>query len=354
MRKKKFKLQMHLMTGVSYMVPVIVAGGLCIGIARILGGYDVANMEGTIGYYINQIGQASMNFIVPVLAAAISFSMAGRPGIAPGLIAGSLSNTINAGFLGGIFGGLLSGFIVNLIIRYVKLPKTMQGLMPIIIIPVLSGLIIGLIMILLIGPPIAYVQNAILEWMKSLQGGSRMVLGGIIGAMMGSDLGGPINKTACLFANGLLAEGIYAPTAAKLVGGMIPPLGVALSVLIARKKYTSSEHEAAKAAFPMGLCFITEGVLPFAASDPIRVIAASVAGSSVGGALTMLWNVESQIQAGGIFVVPFMNSPWMFILAMLIGTIVTAAILTLLKPKEPKKPAEEEEVEDLDIDIQIS
>ena len=354
-QKKKFNLRVHLMTGVSYMVPVIVTGGLCIGIARIIGGYDVGNMTGTFGYYINQIGQASMNMIVPVLGAAIAYSMAGRPGIAPGLVAGSISVTIQAGFLGGIFGGLLAGFVVNSVIKYVKLPKTMQGLMPIIIIPVVSGLIVGLIMYVLIGPPIAMVQNAILNWMGSLQGGSSAVLGAIIGAMMGFDLGGPVNKTACLFANGLLAEGIYGPTAAKLVGGMIPPLGIALCVFLAKKRFSKDDIESAKAAIPMGLCFITEGVLPFAAQDPIRVIVSTVAGSAVGGALTMHWGVESQIQAGGIFIVPFMNKPWLFILAMLIGTVVTGLVYLLLRPKELKHlESKVEDVEDIDIDIKVA
>lgn len=351
MSKKKISIRTSLMTGVSYMVPVIVAGGLCIGIARILGGYDVGNAEGTIGYMINQIGNASMSFIVPVLAAAIAYSIAERPGIAPGLVAGYLSTEIQAGFLGGIFGGLLAGYVVAAVIKYIKLPKTMQGLMPIIVIPLISSLVVGLVMIVLIGPPIAALQSWILEIMTSLQDGSKALLGSIIGAMMGFDLGGPVNKTACLFANGLLAEGIYGPTAAKLVGGMIPPLGVALSVLIARKKYTPSEHEAAKAAFPMGLCFITEGVLPFAATDPVRVIISTVAGSAVGGALTMLWGVESQIQAGGIFIVPFMNKPWMFMLALVIGSIVTAIVLTLLKPAARPVTEETEETVELDIDI---
>ncbi|MCI5773480.1 MAG: PTS fructose transporter subunit IIC [Erysipelotrichaceae bacterium] len=355
MSKKKFNLRVHLMTGVSYMVPVIVTGGLCIGIARILGGYDVGNMTGTLGYYINQIGQASMNMIVPVLGAAIAYSMAGRPGIAPGLVAGSISVSIQAGFLGGIFGGLLAGYVVNLIIKYIKLPKTMQGLMPIIIIPVLSALVVGLIMFVLIGPPIAFVQNAILTWMGSLEGGSKALLGGIIGAMMGFDLGGPVNKTACLFANGLLAEGIYGPTAAKLVGGMIPPLGIALTVFLAKSRFNDEEYEAAKAAIPMGLCFITEGVLPFAAIDPIRVIILTVAGSSVGGALTMLWGVESQVQAGGIFIVPFMNKPLMFCFALVIGALVTGLVYFMLRPKDRSVlvKAQEETEEDIDIDIKV-
>ena len=158
MSKKKISIRTSLMTGVSYMVPVIVAGGLCIGIARILGGYDVGNAEGTIGYMINQIGNASMSFIVPVLAAAIAYSIAERPGIAPGLVAGYLSTEIQAGFLGGIFGGLLAGYVVAAVIKYIKLPKTMQGLMPIIVIPLISSLVVGLVMIVLIGPPIAALQ----------------------------------------------------------------------------------------------------------------------------------------------------------------------------------------------------
>jgi len=347
-------IRKHLLTGVSYMLPVVVAGGLLMAVAKIFGGALVGDHPETIPGMINTAGAAAMSFVVPVLTAFIAYSMSDRPGIAPGLVVGALAVTVKAGFLGGIIGGLLVGYIINLIKKYIKLPKSMQGLMPIIIIPFLTSLIAGFIMLAVIGKPIAGLQDSILAWLKSMQNSSRFVLGAIIGAMMGFDLGGPINKTASFFCNGLLAEGVFGPTAAKIIGGMTPPLGVALSVFLAKSKYTKQEQEAAKAAVLLGLCFITEGVLPFAASDPLRVIPACSIGSAVASGLVMAWGVTSQIPHGGIFVVPLMERPMMFLLALVIGSIVTALILTALKPKLPMESVEEEYLDDLDIDIDIS
>jgi fructose PTS system EIIBC or EIIC component len=350
------EIKKHIMTGVSYMIPVVVAGGLLMAIAKIFGGALVGNAEfaNTIPGMINTAGAAAMSFVVPVLTAFIAYSIADRPGIAPGLVVGFLAVQVKAGFLGGMLGGFFIGYLVIYIKKYIKLPKSFQGLMPIIVIPFLASIIGGLLMLTIIGKPIAAFQAVVLDWMKSLQNGSRFTLGAIIGAMMGFDMGGPVNKTASLFANGLLAEGIQGPTAAKIVGGMTPALGVALSVFIAKKKYTKAEHETAKAAFPLGLCFITEGVLPFAATDPLRVIPACSIGSAVASGLVMMWNVTSSVPHGGIFVVPIMQNPLMFILALIIGSCVTAGILTLIKPALPANQEYEENVsDDFDINIDI-
>lgn len=342
----------HLLTGVSYMIPVVVAGGICMAIAKVFGGAMVGEAKGTIPFMINSIGTVTMSFVIPVLTAAITYSIAQRPGIVPGLIVGYIATDIKAGFLGGILAAFLLGYLINAM-KKLKLPQALKGLMPVLFIPVISTLVVGLAFYILLGNPIAAIQNSLIEWMKSLQGGSRFLLGSIIGGMMGFDLGGPINKTASLFCNAMLADGVYGPEAAKLVGGMVPPLGIALAVLVSRKKkYSDGEIETAKAAVPLGLCFITEGVLPFAASDPLHVIPATCIGSAIASALTMTWNVTSTVPHGGIFVVPIMGNPIMFLLALAIGTIVTATILYVIKPNRAedfKEYEDELELDQLDI-----
>lgn len=347
----------HVMTGISYMIPVIVAAGLLMALAKILGGGlvgDDPKLANTLPYLINSAGSAAMGLAVPVLTAFIAYSIADRPGIAPGLIVGALALQVKAGFLGGLAGGFFIGYLVLWLKKVIKLPKAFQGLIPIMIIPFVASLIGGLGMLTVIGKPAAALQNSILVWLKSMQNASKFTLGAIIGGMMGFDMGGPVNKTASLFCNGLLAEGVMAPTAAKIIGGMTPPLGVALSVFMVRKKYSKAEYEAAKAAIPLGLCFITEGVLPFAASDPLRVIPACSIGSAVAGGLAMLWGVESPVPHGGIFVVPVMKNGLMFIPALIIGSIVTAIILSIIKPPLPAEDEKSESVsEDFDVDINI-
>lgn len=347
----------HMLTGVSYMIPVVVAAGLCMAIAKIFGGAFVANATQTLPWFINQLGVVAMGLVVPVLTAGIAYSIADRPGITPGLILGFVAIEIKAGFLGGMLAGFLVGYVILAIRRYLKLPSSMQGLMPVLFIPLLSTLIIGLAFYLFLGRPVAIAQAAVIDWMGGLMGGSRMVLGGIIGAMMGFDLGGPVNKSASLFSNAMLAQRIYGPEAAKIVAGMVPPIGVAISVFISRRKrYSQGEIEAAKAAFPLGLCFITEGVLPFAAADPLRVIPACMAGSATAASLTMLWNVTSTVPHGGIFVIPIMGHPWGFVAALIIGSLITAAVLTILKPvlkasDQQDGDEEEPEVDDFEISI---
>lgn len=356
----KLNIKRHLLTGVSFMIPVVVASGLCMAIAKIIGGAFVGDQVDTLPWFINTLGATGMSMVVPVLCAGISYSIADRPGIAPGLILGLICVNIKAGFLGGMLAGFLVGYLVIAIRNYLRLPKAMKGLLPILFIPLLATLIVGIIFYLFVGEPIAYAQAYIINLMNGMMGGSRMVLGGIIGGMMGFDLGGPVNKTASLFANALMAQGIYGPEAAKIVGGMVPPIGVALSVFVSRRKrYTAAEVEAAKAAFPLGLCFITEGVLPFAATDPIRVIFASMVGAATAAALTMLWGVESIVPHGGIFALPAMQKPFLFVVALVIGSVITATVLSLIKPvinenelDESSTEQKEPEIDDFDIRIQ--
>lgn len=347
-KKLALSFKKHTLTGISYMIPIVVAGGICIGLARIFGGTTFD--EGTFAYILNKIGSAAIGFTVPVITAGIAYSIAGRPGIAAGLAIGVIANNIKSGFLGGLIGGFLVGAVILLIKKYVKLPKSVQGLMPVLVIPVLSVLSVGLIYYYLIGTPLAAIQNGITNWLSSLQGTSSALLGAIIGAMR-IDMGGPCAQAAAIFCNGAFAEGLFGPKAANIVSGMTPPLGVALAVLVARKRFNAAEHEAAKAAIPMGLCYITEGVFPFLATDPIRIIVACTLGSSLSGAIAMGLGVETPVPHGGIFAVPFMTNPWGFVIALVAGTLLTAAVLIAIKPK---RVAEEEEAEaeaELNFDI---
>ncbi|HCW73116.1 MAG TPA: PTS fructose transporter subunit IIC [Clostridiaceae bacterium] len=348
---KDLQIKKHIMTGISYMIPVVVAGGLLMAIARIFGGAFVGDAEGTIPWMINLLGSSAMKFVVPVLTAGIAYSIAERPGIAPGLVLGWISTEIKAGFLGGMLMGLIVGFFI---LKFKKLnpPKSIKSLMPVMIIPLVSTFVVGMLYLLLLANPIIAIQTGITNWMSGLQDGSRFVFGAVIGAMMGFDMGGPVNKTASAFSNALNAEGIFGPSAAKIIGGMTPPLGIGLAALLARKKFNQNEKELAKAAVPMGLSFITEGVLPFAAADPLRVIFSTMVGSAVAGGLVMMWGVESMAVHGGIFVVPAMENPLYFIIALVIGTVVTGVLYAVLK-RESSDEMKEEEIEDVDININI-
>ena len=263
---------------------------------------------------------------------------------------------MGAGFLGGMLGGYLAGYFVQFLKNHLKVPKWAQGLMPMMIIPLISSVVIGLIMFFVVGKPIALASEALTELLKNMQTGSRGVFGAVMGAMAAFDFGGPVNKVASLFADGLLMDGVYGPEAVKICASMIPPFGVALSWLIRRARYTKSETDNIKIAFPMGICMITEGVIPIAAVDPIRVIASCSVGAAVGGALIMILNVGSMVPSGGMFIVPAMINPWGFMVALAAGTVVTALMLVLLKKDAKKEDAIvlDEEEEELDLsDIKI-
>jgi PTS system fructose-specific IIC component len=330
----------HLLTGISWMIPLIVAAGICIALGQVIGGPDVGKHTGTLAWMLNQIGGWGMGLIVPLISAAIAYSIADRPGFAPGLIVGFICGQIGTGFIGGIFGGFLVGYTVLLLRRAIKLPKSMQGLMPIMVLPVLSTIIAGLLMMTFIGQPIAWLQKALIALLESMQGGSKFVMGAILGAMATFDFGGPVNKTMSLFADGMLVDGIYGPEAVKFVGSMIPPFGITLSYLLSRNKYTQAEKEALKAAFPMGICMITEGVIPIAARDLFRVVGSCVVASAIAGGLIMVWGVGAPVPHGGMFVVPLFNKPWLFCLALGIGTTVCGVMLSVLK--KPVTQADEE------------
>ena len=297
----------HLMTGVSFMLPFVVAGGLLVALAFAFGGiyaFDDAH-KGTFAGALFQIGgRAALALMVPALAGYIAYSIADRPGIAPGMIGGMIAGQLNAGFLGGI----VAGYFVAWLNSNLKLPRTLEGLKPVLILPVAGALVTGLFMIYVAGGPVATALAALTEFLRGMQGSGAIALGLIIGAMMAFDMGGPVNKAAYAFSTGLIASEVYAPMAAAMAAGMTPPLGLALAAYLFRDRFTAEEREAAPAAGVLGLAFISEGAIPFAAKDPLRVIPSLVVGSAVAGALSMMMGAELRVPHGGIFVLPIPNA----------------------------------------------
>lgn len=325
----------HLMNGVSYMIPFTVAGGILIAISFAFG-IEAFQVKGTLPAHLMTIGgSGAFGFMVPILSAFIAFSIADRPGLVPGMIGGYLANEVGAGFLGGILSGFLAGYVTYYLARGIRLPRTMEGLKPVLILPVLTTAIVGLLMIYVLGRPVAAIMTGLQGWLNSLGQGSAVVLGLILGGMMAFDMGGPVNKAAYAFAVGLLGSQVYAPQAAVMAAGMTPPLGLFLATLLAPRKYTLEEREAGKAAGFLGISFITEGAIPFAAADPFRVIPAIVAGSAITGALSMAFGAALRAPHGGIFVLPIPNvvsNPGLYAVAILIGTVITALLVNALKP----------------------
>jgi PTS system fructose-specific IIC component len=325
----------HLMTGVSYMLPVVIAGGLAIALAFAFGGIYAGDQKGTLGAALALIGGGTaFQLFVAVLSGFIAFSIADRPGIAPGLIGGMLAQNLGAGFLGGIASGFLAGYITKFLADKIRLPATLEGLKPVLILPFLGSIIVGLLMIYVVAPPVQAVLDGLTAWLNGLRGANALLLGVLLGAMMAFDMGGPVNKAAYTFAVGLLASKIYTPMAAVMAAGMTPPLGLALAAWLFKSRFDAEEREAAGPAFVLGLSFITEGAIPFAAKDPLRVIPALVAGSAVAGAISMVCAVELLVPHGGIFaaIIPgAVKNLLPYLLAIVAGTAVTTFALLLLK-----------------------
>ncbi len=327
----------HLMTGVSYMLPFVVAGGLLIALAFALGGIYVSEEanQNTLGWALFQIGaRAGFALMVPILSGFIAYSIADRPGLAPGMIGGMLAGITGSGFLGGIIAGFIAGYATDWLNKNIRLHRNLAGLKPVLILPLLGSAIVGLLMIYVIGTPVSGVLNALTTWLQGMQNSSALVLGLILGGMMAFDMGGPLNKSAYAFAVGLIASQIYGPMAAVMAAGMTPPLGLALASTLFKNRFTTDEQEAGKAAAVLGIAFITEGAIPFAARDPFRVSPATVLGSAVTGAIAMVAGSELRVPHGGIFVLPIPNAVTnlgMYIVAIIAGTLVTTAALYLLK-----------------------
>ncbi|PSU50114.1 PTS fructose transporter subunit EIIBC [Photobacterium frigidiphilum] len=332
----------HLMTGVSHMLPLVVAGGLSIALSFVFG-IEAFKEEGTLAAALMTIGGGSaFALMVPVLAGFIAFSIADRPGLAPGLIGGMLASSTGAGFLGGIVAGFLAGYSAKFLADKVKLPQSMEALKPILIIPLVASLITGLIMIYVVGGPVAAAMTGLTEFLNNMGSANAVLLGIILGCMMCFDLGGPVNKAAYTFGVGLLASQTYAPMAAVMAAGMVPAMGMGLATFLAKRKFNSSESEAGKASFVLGLCFISEGAIPFAARDPMRVIPCCMAGGALTGALSMLFGAQLMAPHGGLFVllIPNAISPaLMYLVAIAAGTLVTGISYAVLKKSDQEQLA---------------
>ncbi|RYB95453.1 PTS lactose transporter subunit IIC [Nocardioides oleivorans] len=361
------RIRRVLMTGVSYMIPFVAAGGLLIALGFLFGGYEIVTdgqsiaVDNTffnlpdvdalgldhalggsaffayIGALLFTLGAAAFGFLVPALAGYIAYAIADRPGIAPGFVMGAIAGAINSGFLGGIVGGALAGTVALWITRW-KVPTWMRGLMPVLVIPLLATLISGFIMVVVLGKPLAGLMTALADGLNSLQGGSAIILGIILGLMMAFDMGGPLNKTAYAFATaglGAAATATDAPElkvmAAVMLSGMVPPLALALATVVRPGLFTVPERENGKAAWAMGASFITEGAIPFAAADPLRVIPSIMAGSAVTGALSMGLDVGLRAPHGGVFVLFAVDNKLGFLIALVAGTLVAAALVIVLK-----------------------
>jgi fructose PTS system EIIBC or EIIC component len=327
----------HLMTGVSFMLPFVTAGGIMIALAFALGGiyaFDDAH-KGTLAWALFQIGaKSAFALMVPILAGYISYSIANRPGIAPGMVGGMLAASLGSGFLGGIAAGFIAGYGTDWLNKKIQLGRNLDGLKPVLILPVLGSLLVGLLMIYVIGTPVAALLAMLTEALKSMQGSSALLLGAILGAMMAFDMGGPVNKAAYAFATGLIASQVYTPMAAVMAAGMTPPLGIALATKLFADRFTADEREAGKAAGVLGISFISEGAIPFAARDPLRVIPSLMVGSAVTGAISMAMGVELKVPHGGVFVLPIPNAVTnlgAYLVALAVGTVLTAVMLRVLK-----------------------
>ena len=359
------RIQQALMTGVSYMIPFVAAGGLLIALGFLFGGYEIAKdgmdialhntfnnlpaptahaLGGSatmtyIGAVFFAVGQAAFGFLLPALAGYIGFGLADRPGIAPGFVAGAVAGVTGAGFIGAIVGGLLGGLVAYGFTR-LNPPRWLRGLMPVVIIPLVGSLIAGGLMYVVLGRPLAALTNALNNWLGGMSGASAVILGIILGLMMCSDLGGPINKAAYLFATTNLAVtnvGSLKVMAAVMAAGMVPPLAMALSTTLRPNLYQPAERENGTAAWLLGASFISEGAIPFAAADPLRVIPSMMAGGAVTGALSMTLGAASKAPHGGIFVFFAIDRVWAFILAIVVGTVVAALLVTVLKTSAKRK-----------------
>ncbi|MFF0082458.1 fructose-specific PTS transporter subunit EIIC [Streptomyces canus] len=346
------KLRKWLMTGVSYMVPFVAAGGLLIALGFAIGGWQIASAPSVMKHFswteidswgalLFQIGGVAFGFLIPVLAGYIAYGMADRPGLVPGFVGGMISSQIAAGFLGGLVAGLLAGGVV-LAIQRIKIPPVLRGIMPVVVIPLISSLIVGFLMFVVVGKPIAEAQKGMTDWLNGLSGSNAILLGVLLGLMMCFDLGGPVNKVAYAFATAGIAvqdpsDSAMKVMAAVMAAGMVPPLGMALATTVRKKLFTETERENGKAAWVLGASFISEGAIPFAAADPLRVIPASMAGGAVTGALSMAFGATLRAPHGGIFVVPLIGSPFLYLIAIAAGVCVTTGLVVVLKSM--RKPA---------------
>jgi PTS system fructose-specific IIC component len=336
-KSEKAGVYKHLLTGVSYMLPMVVAGGLLIALSFVFG-IEAFKEEGTLAAALMKIGgETAFQLMVPLLAGYIAYSIADRPGLAPGMIGGLLAGTLGAGFIGGIIAGFVAGYAAKAVSRWIPLPASIESLKPILIIPLLASLVTGLVMIYIVGTPVAKLLAGLTEFLDTMGTSNAILLGLLLGTMMCVDLGGPVNKAAYAFSVGLLASQSYAPMAATMAAGMVPPIGMGIATLLARRKFAQTEREAGKAALVLGCCFISEGAIPFAAKDPLRVIPASIAGGALTGALSMAFGAKLLAPHGGLFVLLIpnaINHALLYLVAILAGSLVTGVVYAVIKRPE--------------------
>jgi len=335
----------HLMNGVSHMLPFVVGGGILIALAFLIDSLSLSAEElqaagsafGTVtpaAALFKTIGGAAFGFMLPVLAGYIAMSIADRPGLAVGIVGGYIASQGTSGFLGAIAAGFIAGYLVKLLMLiFKKLPKALDGIKPVLIYPLLGILSIGLIMTYAIEPVVGLVNTAMNNGLNAMNGVSSILMGFVLAGMMAIDMGGPFNKAAYLFGTAAIAAGNYEIMAAVMVGGMVPPCAIALSTLLFKNKYTAEERKSGPTNIVMGLAFITEGAIPFAASDPLRVIPSCIIGSGIAGALSMAFGCTLMAPHGGVFVFPVVGNPLLYIVSLLVGTVITAVILGLIKKK---------------------
>ena len=338
------QLRQWLMTGVSYVIPFVAAGGVLIALGYAIGGYQISTAPDVTQQFdplsitswaalAYTIGNAAFAFLVPVLAGFIAFAMADRPAIAPGFVGGAAAVVVHAGFLGGLVAGLLAGAVV-MALRRIKVPRAMAGIMPVVVLPLIGSVVTGGLMLVALGRPIAVAQAGLTAWLSGLQGVSAALLGALLGAMIAFDMGGPVNKVAYSFAVGGLATATPASLqimAAVMGAGMVPPLALALAANVQGRLFSPAERQNARPAWLLGASFITEGAIPFAAADPLRVIPSIMAGSATTGALSMIFGATLRAPHGGVFVLPLVGHPLLFIVALLAGVLVAAAAVIAAK-----------------------
>ena len=335
------EIKKHVLTAISYLLPLIVASGLLIAIGNLTGGVNIASIDEldamTVPSALTTLGVMGMGLIPAFIGGYIAYSVADRPGIAPGFLMGMIASFLNSGFLGGLIGGLLVGYIALVIETYLKVPKWAQALMPMMIVPLLSSALGGLIMFFVLGTPITMLTGALTNFITGLDQSQKALYGFIIGWIGCLDYGGAISKVPNLICDGLMADGIYGPEGIKVLAAMVPPIGVTLGWLLSKAinkpifKY--SEEENIKVAFPMGICMISEGVIPIAMNDLIRTVICTSIGCGVCGAISCSAGVESMVPSGGVFVIPAMTNPLMAVVALLVGSCVTAVLLVLIKKR---------------------
>lgn len=335
-KKEKVGLYKHLLTGVSFMLPVVIAGGLLLALSLCFG-LNAAEKAGTLGFYLHEIGKTAFSLMVPVLSGYIAYSIADRPGLTPGLIGGLLASQIGAGFLGGIASGFLAGYIALLLVKKLKLPANFESLKPILVIPLLATMCVGLLMLCVLGTPIKEIFDALTAYLRAMDQTDLVFMGLILGGMMCVDFGGPINKAAYMIGVGLLSEHNGLPIAIAMAAGMVPPIGLALATFFAKNKFDQTERDTGKTAFILGLCFVSEGAIPFATKDPIRVLPSSIIGGAVTGILVAISGCILQSAHGGVFVLIIpnaINHPLMYLGAIATGSVTTGLIYAFLKQSQ--------------------